>query len=55
MTKYNNLEAYYIVKFLRFRSNSPSESRYTYMPLHHIAKHLNKSVSYVQVMCKDII
>ena len=47
MVKYNDLEAYYIVKFLRFRSYSPSESRYTYMPLRHIAKHLNKSISYV--------
>ena len=55
MTKYTDLDAFYIVKFLRYRSNSPSESKYTYMPLCHIAKLLNKSISYVHMMCKDII
>ena len=53
--RYSDLDSYYITKFLRYCSHSPNESRYTYMPLRHIAKHLNRSISYVQMMCKDII
>ena len=52
--KYTKLEAIYIVKFLKYRMKSPNQCKHTYMSNASIARHLNRSVSYVTNVCNLI-
>ena len=53
--KYAKKDELEMIKYLRFRKNSPSKCKQTFMSYKDIAKFLNKSIQYVHNRCKQII
>ena len=52
--KYPMKEAQLMVRLLRYRNQPLDNITKTYMPLKNIAAFLDKSVSYVYRICKDL-
>ena len=53
--KYTKQEEHDMIKYFRFRNYKPSKTQKTYMTYKSIAKFLNRSTSFVQNKCKQII
>jgi hypothetical protein len=51
--KFNRADIKDMVIFLRFRDQPRGMITKTFMPLKHIAKAFNKSVSYIASICQD--
>lgn len=44
-----------MIKYLRFRTNEPSQCEKSYMPYNAIGKLISRSPSYVQTKCKEMM
>ena len=53
--RYKKEDEVKMTKYLRFRNYDPATSQKTYMTHRAIAKFLNRSQSYVLVLCNKII
>jgi hypothetical protein len=53
--KYQKEEAVAMVKFLRFRLDDPATAKCSYMGYLPIARFLNKSTTYVQKICEELV
>jgi len=51
--KFQRADIKEMVNFLRFRDQPRGKTTKTYMPLRHIAKAFNKSVSYIASICRE--
>ena len=52
--KYSKEEEVQMIRYLCFRNEDPTRTRYTFMDLKSIAKFLGKSTAYVHKICTEL-